>query len=182
MTASEQFDELYLEYSGVVRRMLAASLPQASVIDDLSQRVWMGIWRHVSGGGEIREPEAFVVQISKNVVFQHQGEQARRADNECEWLPSRTAGGEELRDELYIQPGIDRDPFLDVKLREYVRSAVEELSPQVRKCVEMHYYAAMPVGDVAKQLGISVGSVKSHMNYGRMRLSQMLAPKQEVAA
>ena len=52
--------------------------------------------------------------------------------------------------------------------------ALRQLSPAQRAAVVLHYEADLPVQDVARRMGTSVGAVKVHLFRGRHRLRELL--------
>ncbi|QYG93889.1 RNA polymerase sigma factor [Iamia sp. SCSIO 61187] len=55
-----------------------------------------------------------------------------------------------------------------------VASAVVALPARQRDCVALHYFAGLPDAAVAAELGISVGSVKTHLHRARAALTVSL--------
>ncbi|HEV2890851.1 MAG TPA: RNA polymerase sigma factor [Frankiaceae bacterium] len=55
-----------------------------------------------------------------------------------------------------------------------VELAIRKLAPRQRQVVELHYFAGLPVADVAAALGISEGTVKSTLADARARLRDLL--------
>jgi RNA polymerase sigma factor (sigma-70 family) len=55
-----------------------------------------------------------------------------------------------------------------------VAAAVAALPPRQRDCVALHYFAGLPDAAVAGELGISVGSVKTHLHRARAALTLSL--------
>ena len=53
-------------------------------------------------------------------------------------------------------------------------TALRQLDPDQREVVVLHYLADLPVGDVAAQLGIPEGTVKSRLSRARGRLAGLL--------
>jgi RNA polymerase sigma-70 factor (ECF subfamily) len=53
-------------------------------------------------------------------------------------------------------------------------TALRQLDPDQREVVVLHYLADLPVGDVAAQLGVPEGTVKSRLSRARGRLAGLL--------
>lgn len=58
--------------------------------------------------------------------------------------------------------------------RRRLRSAIESLSEKHRTVILMHVYKDMEYAEMAKQLGCSVGTIKSRMHYAIKTLKRML--------
>jgi RNA polymerase sigma-70 factor (ECF subfamily) len=55
-----------------------------------------------------------------------------------------------------------------------VEGAVRELPPRQRQVISLFYLADLPISEVAAALGISIGSVKTHLSLARNALAATL--------
>ncbi len=62
----------------------------------------------------------------------------------------------------------------DTALQLDLELAIRRLAPRQRQVIELHYFAGLPVADVAAALGISDGTVKSTLADARARLRTLL--------
>lgn len=62
-----------------------------------------------------------------------------------------------------------------------LRQAMEQLSPQQRAAVALHYFDGLSVEEVSRALGIPKGTVKSRLLYARRNLGQLLSQEMEVS-
>lgn len=89
----------------------------------------------------------------------------RIASREAFRALGRRAGGESLDDAdpraLAVEP-----PQLDPFERERLHEAVADLPPASRAVVSLHYFAELPLDEVADALGVPLGTVKSRLAYG----------------
>ncbi len=69
-------------------------------------------------------------------------------------------------------------PGLDDRLD--VITALRSLPAEQREVVTLHHLADLPVSDIAQELGLPVGTVKSRLSRGREALAQMLSTDEEV--
>lgn len=77
-------------------------------------------------------------------------------------------------------PGLpDQDPAAPdlpgIEVRDELVHALQQLPPMQRKAVVLRHVADLSVEQVAAELGISVGTVKSHTSRGLARLQELLA-------
>ncbi|MBV8291177.1 MAG: SigE family RNA polymerase sigma factor, partial [Mycobacterium sp.] len=61
--------------------------------------------------------------------------------------------------------------------RHVLWGALRSLAPKQRAAVVLHYYEALPIGEVASVMGTSVGTAKSHLSRGRARLRELLGER-----
>jgi RNA polymerase sigma-70 factor (sigma-E family) len=62
----------------------------------------------------------------------------------------------------------------DHERRALVAGAVRRLPPRQRDCVVLHYYVGLSDAEIAGDLGISAGSVKTHLHRARAALADRL--------
>lgn len=60
-----------------------------------------------------------------------------------------------------------------------VRAAVAALPPEYREVVVLRYFEEMKVDDIARQLGLRSGTVKSRLHYAAARLRAALPPEMQ---
>ena len=69
-----------------------------------------------------------------------------------------------------VPDGVYREPEVDTELL----AALQHLTVGQRACVVLHYYADLPVADIARRTGINPLAVRAHLSRGRKRLRQLL--------
>jgi RNA polymerase sigma-70 factor (ECF subfamily) len=69
-------------------------------------------------------------------------------------------------------------PGLDARLD--VIEALRSLTVEQREVVALHHLADLPVADVAQELGLPLGTVKSRLSRGREAMAQALGTDEEV--
>ena len=74
-------------------------------------------------------------------------------------------------------PGIDGDEAIARAVDgDFVREAIETLSPEAREVLIQHYFLGMPLDQIARFLRLPVGTVKSRIHYARLALASRLRP------
>src|SRR3990172_11085445 len=88
-----------------------------------------------------------------------------------------------LEDSLEMDvPTSETDPeeaTLVVERRELVRNALSKLTPQQRKAIELAYFYGLSQSEIAVRLRQPVGTVKSWMRFGMIKLRELLGPLKE---
>lgn len=67
-------------------------------------------------------------------------------------------------------------PAADVEGRADLHAALAQLPPRQRACVLLRYFADLPLDAVAREMGITVGTVKRHLHDATARLGGLLEP------
>lgn len=118
---------------------------------DTAQEALVRVWSRWVG---VRDPRAYVYLVATNLVRAEWRDRARRVDA---WhqVAHATTGA-------YADP----DPAL--------RDVVERLPDRLRVPVLLHYYADLPITEVARLIRRPVGSVKQRLHEARQRLALVL--------
>jgi RNA polymerase sigma-70 factor (ECF subfamily) len=156
---SAGFAEFYYGTYPRLFRSVVLLCGSRSEAEDVLQEAYsraLGRWSRISG---YDDPESWVRRVAINgAIDAHRG---RRRDR-LAWPrlagPPSTEGPEE-------------------SARTDVMRALEQLPSVQRKVLVLHYLADRSVEDVAADLQLPVGTVKSHLSRGRGRLASLLAPE-----
>lgn len=144
------FDATYLRCVNVARRILGDVPLAEEMASEAFARAWAR-WRAVEGHPS---PAAWVLRTTSNLAL----DATRRG------LPPAT-------------PTADRPAAEDiVVLRLALTHALRKLPQRQRDTVILRYLADLPEHDVAVALGISAGSVKTHLHRGLARLRTTIGP------
>jgi RNA polymerase sigma-70 factor (sigma-E family) len=156
---SAGFAEFYYGTYPRLFRAVVLLCGSRSEAEDVLQEAYsraLGRWSRVSG---YDDPEAWVRRVAINgAIDAHRG---RRRDR-LAWprvAAAVTTEGPE------------------VSTRTDVMRALKQLPPAQRKVLVLHYLADRSVEDVARDLELPVGTVKSHLSRGRSRLAALLEPE-----
>ena len=70
----------------------------------------------------------------------------------------------------------------EADLRDQLRRALADLSPDHRAVVVLHHYAGLPLGEIAEILGVPYGTVGSRMHHAKRALRAHLTDPADVLA
>ena len=147
---------------------LVRRLTQEHDVEEVVQEVWLSIVRGLHG---LRDPAHFASWAY------------RLASNKCvDWIRRRQRD-RGLDRQVAEQPLAvlsragavsEAEPPDDETTIRAMRAGFAELSSAHRTVVEMHYLDQLPLGHIAKALGIPRGTVKSRLFHARKRLRRHL--------
>jgi RNA polymerase sigma-70 factor (ECF subfamily) len=157
---------LYDRYSGLVYTIAMRVTGDRQTAEEVMQDVFQGVWQtagsYQTGRGACA---AWLVGIAR-----HRAIDATRSKRER----ART------REQTIERPGFAEttgapDPELtDLDLREAVRTALDALPPAQRQAVELAFYSGLTRVEIAERLGEPLGTVKTRMRLGLLKLRDLL--------
>ena len=151
---------LFLRFGPRVKALMIKSGADASMAEDLVQDVMLILWRKAA----LYSPErgsvaAWVFTIARNRRIDKLRRQSPQAYDDIDDLDleSPDASGEE---EVHVR-----------QQSSLVSAAVAQLPPDQKRVIELSFIHDMPQVDIAQELGVPLGTVKSRMRlaYGKLR-------------
>lgn len=154
--------ELYEQHSAALWRHVVRLTGNASMADDIVQETLFRAWkRRHTLGSEPAGLRPWLFRVAHNLVVDDVRSARRRHESVTETLPE--------------QPTADRtNALFDAWM---VESALTELSPDHRVVVINAYYGGKTVPEIARELGVPEGTVKSRLHYGLRALRLVLQEK-----
>jgi RNA polymerase sigma-70 factor (ECF subfamily) len=137
------------------------------VVQDVFQGVWQTAGSYQAGRGACA---AWLIGITR-----HRAIDAMRSRRER----ART------REQTFEQGGFAEtagapDPEMsDLDVREAVRSALDTLPAPQRQAIELAYYGGLTRVEIAERLGEPIGTVKTRLRLGLLKLRDLLRPLAE---
>src|SRR5712692_4107886 len=148
------------------------------IADDVVQETMLEAWRHVEN---LRDPQRFhawLDGICRNVcrryktpdgvLHLHESLSTLARDNETK---NATDASLALPDLAAIDPA---EELSRQDLATLLDRAMEHLSPDTRKLLEMCYLAEIPQREAALQLGLTIGALELRLHRARKQLRQVL--------
>jgi RNA polymerase sigma factor (sigma-70 family) len=165
----EALGPLHGRYAALVYGLAARSLDRAAA-EEISQEVFLAVWRHAATFDPARGSfRAWVLQIARTRVLNELRRRGRR--------PRTTSQSHDPIEEDLP----DRDPGpVEAAWREHrraaVRAAVEALPPPQREALSLAFLEDLTHEQVAAYLKLPLGTTKSRIRAGVKALRTRLAP------
>lgn len=157
------FEALYQRYGrrakGFFLRMMDYDAPLA---DDLTQELFLRVWKHREEYSAVRSFETWLFTIAYNLCkneYRHQN-----AERSCV-------------EEFSHTPEPFTDPVQELERqerKELLRRAVMTLPDGQREAFVLRYEEGLPLADVATILGVPEGTVKSRLFYALQTVRNMM--------
>lgn len=152
---NDAFAELVRRRQSWIRNLMRRCCGEPALGDDLAQQVFLQAFQDLP---RLRDPRKFagwLKTLAVNVWRRHlrKNDALRGAEEIGETNSSHTESAGTTMD---------------------LESALESLKQPGRSCVVLSYYEGMSHGEIAKHLGLPLGTVKSYIRRGTQQLHQVL--------
>ena len=159
-----QFTQLYVQHQALVRSVIfqIAGSPQLS---DLVQEAFIRIWKGLPEFREEAKITSWIYRVSANVALDSLRLVSRQAETFDYDFSEIAANAPDSENELMN--------------RQLVEMGLKALSEEHRTVVVLALIHDRPLAEVAEILGISEGTVKSRLHYGKEQFRRFLSGQTE---
>ena len=161
------FHEMYTTFQPDLYYYIFKTVNDKELAEDLTQDTFMEILRCI---GSLQEPAAFVTwsrQIAFRCCTAHFKKRRELLADEDEDGYSVFDTLEEERAEFLPGQVLDH-----TELKQTIHGIINDLPPEQRSAIMLHYFEEMSVAQIAEIQGASEGTVKSRLNYGRKAIGK----------
>ncbi|MFE4214872.1 RNA polymerase sigma factor [Streptomyces sp. NPDC056844] len=157
------FAAVYLRWGSLVYTMASRSLGDAHEAEDVTQQVFLGVWRGRAGFRPERGPlGAWLVGITRRKIVDALAARTRRLSVIDSVAHEFRSGRQEER---AIDGAVDRVLLVD---------ALSRLPVNQREVLCMAFYEDLTQAQIAQRTGLPLGTVKSHTRRGLHRLRRRI--------
>lgn len=156
---------LYDRYGGLVYTVAFKILNQADEAEDLTQEVFLTFWKQ-----ERFDPSRAALSTYLSVMTRS------RAINKLHSRSSQQRMSDRLQQTTPIEFSAPTplEQASSAEQQQTVRQALIQLSDNQRQVLELNYYKGLSQSEVAQQLSLPLGTVKTHARQGLIKLRQIL--------
>ena len=161
----QAFAVLFKHFAPRVTTYLARGGTPAASAEELAQETMVVLWRKAASFDPARAGvSTWVFTIARNLRI----DRHRRGE-----LEIAEAGGVEL--EAHADPAESPDELLGAVQRERrVRAALRKLAPEQARVLQLSYFADQPHAEIARDLCIPLGTVKSRIRLAMNNLRRLI--------
>ncbi len=150
--------EFYDRYASLVNGLALRILRDPSDAEDVVQEVFVQAWRQADRFDPARgTPEAWLCTLARTRALDKLRRRVSRREEPAETAPGTTATPRNV--EVLA-----------------VRKALEHLSANQRRALELAYYEGLTQSEIAERLGEPLGTIKTRIRTAMMRLREALSP------
>ena len=158
------FEELYDRHSRLVYALVRRILQQTTIAEEVVQDVFLQLWRNTAlYDGSRGAFVPWLLTLARNRALDQlrlKSERQRRREDQTDELPPVVAIP-------------DFEGSLDKKRRAVrVRELMGSLNPQQRRAIELAYFEGLSHSEIADALKEPLGTVKSWIRNGLLRLKE----------
>lgn len=164
------FARLYDQFSGQAFGLALRVCNDRTVAEDAVQEAFLSLWRRPAG----YRPDRGSVATYLLTLVHHRAVDAVRHEQRLRMRERASAAGEQTEDDEGLLEAASAS-----SLRERVRAALAQLTNRQRQALELAYFSGLTVSDVAKRLDIPLGTAKTRVRDGMIRLRSLLASEGE---
>jgi RNA polymerase sigma-70 factor (ECF subfamily) len=155
------FSYLYDHYSKALFSVIYGILPQAEMAEDVLQDVFVKIWQYVGSYDAAKgRLYTWMLNIARNTAI----DRTRSKDF------NRQAKTTALSENVYDEGTGIHSPIADVGLKK----TLEELPEESRRLLQLSYFQGYTQEEIAKMLGIPLGTVKTRIRSTLLQLRKLV--------
>ena len=168
------YEALIRRYQSRVHGMVYNMTSHKQDAEDIVQTIFIKAYRALGSFGGRSSFSTWLYRIAMNATLNHLQRRKRRQGELS--LNDLDEGAE--RDPAYVELVARESPVRDVSLTELqkkLNAALQTLSEEHRSVVVLHDIQGLQHEEIAKALGLNVGTVRSRLFYARQLLQAELA-------
>ena len=150
----EAFAQLAARHSSRIWQLVVFYSRQTRDAEEIFQDIWVAVWENIGGLREISSFGAWLRKIAWTTCRRY-------------YATKSHASGEILQSAEKLAETIDRDVlarFRETELRTAVTEAVHQLPERVRAIAVLYYLELWTIKEIAAELGLAVGTVKTRLS------------------
>src|SRR5689334_4754402 len=160
------FTRLFELHAPITLGLLSRILARRMEAEEVLQEVFLQIWTQADRYDASRStPRGWILMLARSRAL----DRLRRRD--ASRRREEAVGGEQAEAELPV--GTDRIESAERQHR--VASALKDLSPDQRRCIELAFFEGLTHTQIAERLEAPLGTVKSRILLGMNKLRQVLS-------
>ena len=165
---TDAFNSLVQKYHPKIYTHILGRVKDTETAKDLTQETWIKAFRRINTFRADASFYSWLYRIAENVCIDYY--RKRKVAHVIE--PIHDLDERRIID-THSCPShnIERQ-----ELRQHLQEAVARLTPTRKHVFLLHYVHEMPIKAIAKQIGRSEGTIKTHLRNARLQLRELLMP------
>ena len=158
----EAFAQLAARHSSRIWQLVVLNSRQIRDAEEIFQDIWVAVWENIKGLRQVSSFGAWLRKIAYTTCRRY-------------YTANSHTRGEILQSAEQLAQTIDRDVlarFRETELRSAVAEAVHHLPEKVRTVAVLYYLEMWTIKEIATEIGLTVGTVKTRLSQIRVLLRE----------
>lgn len=152
------FDALLRKYQSQVRRfLLGLTVGDSQLADDLAQETFIKAYMNIGKFRGLSSFSTWIMRIAYNTHYDYRRTHHQTEDADTPAVAARSGG-----------------TTADCALGIDILKALATLKPEERTCITLQLIEGQPIDKIASIMGMTSGTVKSHLHRGKEKLTTYL--------
>jgi RNA polymerase sigma-70 factor (ECF subfamily) len=177
MSDPAQFEQMVLAYQDMVFSTALRLLGNETEAQDVAQEAFVRAWNHWHELAGSQSVGGWLKTVTRNLCLNHLQRYRAR------WKMFSDLGGEndegEAREIEFAAPETLEQTLLTVDQRELIEDALTKLPNDQRIALVLYHFEDLDYAEIAQQLGVSLGKVKTDIFRAREALRKKLQPARD---
>ena len=167
----KSFEELHRRLATLLFSSALGILNNREAAEDVTQDVFMQIWDKAPSYDPARgKAVTWALTLARNKAIDRLRATQRRTRLHTQ-VETEHAGAQFLDDRDSLHDALENERGAAV------RDALEKLSEEQREAIQLAYFQDLPYPEVARVLGVPLGTIKARIRRGMMKLRSVLEPR-----
>ena len=156
------FAELVSRHSPRIMNIVVQNSRQTRDAEEILMDIWLAVWQNINSLRKVESFGAWLLKIAHTACNRYYASKSHQPN---EVIMSYEDLAEQINRE-------SEQRFLNGKLREEAREAVNHLPQKVRSIAKMYYIDLLSVKEIANEFNLPIGTVKSKLSETRKLLQK----------
>ncbi|MFM2081323.1 MAG: hypothetical protein RL380_14, partial [Verrucomicrobiota bacterium] len=165
------FEELVARHRDKIYARCYIMLRNEDAALDVSQDAWVKAWQRLKQFNGDSSFATWATRVTINVCLDQLRKNKRQRAESIEELNEESGGVERQMPVVTVNP---TERLERGELRQRIDSALGKLSEEHRTVLVLHEFQEMEYKDIARTVGISIGTVMSRLFYARRKMAVLL--------
>ncbi|HON42849.1 MAG TPA: sigma-70 family RNA polymerase sigma factor [Bacillota bacterium] len=172
-------EAIYERYFDKVYRLAYSKLRTAQDAEDVTSAVFLKLCKSLDSFRGEAKFSTWIYTVANNAVMDSI---RRRRPSVSLDADLRVDGGDSVPREIEDDAPGPEDHVADADFARYVYGKLNALPPGQRSVIELRYFMELSYQQIADQLGVELGTVKSRLNRAIAALRSLVSTEEEVKA
>ena len=168
----QAFEELVARHRDKIYARAYTMMRNEDSALDLSQEAWVKAWQRLAQFQGDSSFATWITRITINVCLDQLRKNKRQQAESIEEMDEESGGVERQMPVVTVNP---TERLERGELRQKIDAALGKLSDEHRTVLVLHEFQEMEYKEIAKTVGVSIGTVMSRLFYARRKLATLLA-------